>query len=80
MAKVGDSVEVTIRGGVDHDRWGVGPANSTTDVGGVVTIGVGQTMTIPGKIVEDLGDRWVIELSINFSGMNRITAPKTAQR
>ncbi len=80
MAKVGDSVEVTIRGGVGDDRWGVGPTNSTTDIGGRVMVGSGQTMTIPGEIVEDLGDRWVIELRINISGMNRITVPKTAQR
>ncbi|GEM_PF-4627096 len=80
MAKVGDTVQVTIHGGDKNDKWGFGSTNSTTIVGGAVSIGKGQTMTIPGKIIEDRGDSWVIQLSVSISGKNIIAVPKSSQR
>lgn len=80
MAKVGDTVQVTIHGGDKNDTWGFGATNSTTTVGGAVSIGSGQTMTIPGKIIEDRGDSWAIELRVSISGKNIIVVPRSSQR
>jgi len=38
-------------------------------------------MTVPGKIVGDLGDSWLIELSITVGGINqRMVVPKAYQK
>lgn len=70
MPKIGDTVQVTIRGG----------ESSSTNVGGAITIGPRASMTVPGRIVADLGDSWVIELSISVGGKNQVVIPKGAQQ
>lgn len=70
MPRVGDTVQVTISGG----------SGSSTNLGGAIRIGPGASMTVPGTIVADQGDSWVIELSISVGGKNRIVLPKSAQK
>lgn len=77
MAKVGDRVLVRLRGG--DPSLGLGPVSST-NVSGVVTIAPGKTMAVPGEIVEDRGDNWLIQLDVSFDGLNTIVVPKSAQR
>lgn len=69
MPKVGDNVQVTLRGG----------ASSSTNLGGAISIGPGASMSVPGRIVADRGDSWLIELNINVGGKNRILVPKSVQ-
>ena len=68
MARVGNRVKVRIGGG-----------DSGTSLGGVIKIGKGASMLTPGKIVEDLGDSWLVELSISLGGKNRIVVLKEAE-
>ena len=69
MPSVGDHVTVRIRGALGTGT-SLGP--------GSVTIGPGASMTVPGTIVEDRGDHWVVELSISLRGRNRILVSKSA--
>ena len=70
MPKVGDTVTVQIRGAPE----------AGTSVGSGLTVGPGAAMSISGKIVEDLGDHWVVQLGMSVGGKNRILVPKAAQR
>ena len=45
-----------------------------TSLGGTVL----PPFTIQGKIIEDKGDHWFIELSLSFDGKNRVFIPKCA--
>ena len=69
MAKIGDRVTVTIRG----PNTLAGTATSS----GTISIGQGATITIQGKIINDLGDNWEVKLDVAFAGNNRILIPKT---
>ena len=68
-AKVGDNVSVHLRGGM----------TSGTALGSGVHLNPGTEMVVGGRIVEDLGNHWAIELSISVDGKNRIVIPKSAR-
>lgn len=68
MPKVGDRVTVEIRGAP------VGGTSVTTGF----TIGPGAQIRVQGKIVEDHGDYWLVELTISVGGRNRLLVPKLA--
>jgi hypothetical protein len=70
MARIGDHVTVEIRG---TDRSG-------TILSGTLTVGPGKTMQVSGKIVEEHGDYWLVELAISVGGKNRILVHKAAQK
>ncbi len=65
MPQVGDTVQVQISGG-------------TTLQGGGASIGIGQgaSMSVPGKIVQDLGGRWLVQLSMSVGRKNLVEIPK----
>jgi hypothetical protein len=63
--KIGDNVQVTISG-----QTLSGPG------GGMISIGQGGSMSVPGIIVQDLGDRWLVRLSISIGGANTIQVAK----
>ena len=70
MAKVGDRVTVTIRG--------PNVLNGTSSTAMATTaLGIGQSTTVTGKITEDLGDNWLVELDSPLLGGPRIIIPKT---
>lgn len=69
MPKLGDQVTVQVRGAPE----------SGTSLGNAIKVGPGASMNIPGKIVEDHGDYWVVELSISIGNRNRISVPKSAE-
>ncbi len=64
MASVGDRVTVTI---------------SDAILSGTIDIARGSSMSVPGKIIQDLGTNWLIQLDISVDGKNQIVVPKTAQ-
>ncbi len=66
MPKVGDKVLVKI-GGAD---------TGSTTLAGTLTITAGASMTVPGTIIADQGDSWLVELSIQVDGKNRIAIAK----
>ena len=68
MPKVGDTIQVQISGG----------AHGTSLSGGGASMGIGQgaSMSVPGRIVQDLGHSWLVELSISLGGKNMIEVPK----
>ena len=70
MPKVGDTVTVTIGGA----------PGAGTSLGGAIRIGPGASMQTPGKIVEDHGDYWLVELTISIGDKNRVLIPKSSQR
>ena len=74
MPQIGDSVTVIIQGAA-----GSGTALSGGSSSGI-KIGPGAQMRIPGKIVEDQGEHWVVELSMSLEGKNRVLIRKDAQR
>ena len=56
-----------------------GAADGGTSLGpGAVKILPGAAMTVPGRIVEDRGKYWLVELDISFRGRNRILVDKTS--
>ena len=76
IARVGDNVTVQIRG---NDKSGTvlsggGPGTAS------ISIGPGTSVQLSGRIVENLGDSWLIELSMSIGGKNRIVVPKGAQK
>lgn len=68
MLKIGDSVQVQIGGG----QQGLTLEGGQTSIG----IGSGASMSVPGRIIQDLGDRWLVQLSISLGGQNTIAIPK----
>ena len=64
MPKVGDRVTVRIMGAPDEGTT-LGTAS--------ITLTPGASMIIGGKIVEDRGSYWVVELDIRIRGRNRIS-------
>jgi len=73
MPKVGDGVTVEIRGA---------SVGGTAFISGFsrFNIGPGSQMRVQGKIVEDHGDYWLVELAISMDEKNRILLPKSAQK
>lgn len=73
MPKIGDKVTVQIRG---DSKSGTAVMSGSTGF----NIEPGAQMEVPGEIVEDHGDYWLIQLSLSVSGRNRILVPKSAHR
>lgn len=63
--KIGDNVQVTISG-----QTLSGPG------GGMISIGQGGSMSVPGVIVQDLGYAWLVKLSMSIGGADTIQVPK----
>jgi hypothetical protein len=70
MPKVGDRVTVEIRGA---------PIGGTAVTTGF-SIEPGAQIRVQGKIVEDHGAYWLVELAISVGGKNRLLVPKSAQK
>lgn len=68
MPTVGDTIQVKIKGGDTGVALGKDGAS--------ISIGSGASMSVPGEIIQDLGDRWLVKLSISLSGANTIEVPK----
>ena len=49
------------------------------NLAGRVKVSRGSKLTIPGKILRDQGDSWVIKLDIDVDGLDSIALYKTAQ-
>ena len=64
MAGVGDNVTVTISNAV---------------LSGTVDVQKGTSMSVSGKIIQDLGDSWLIRLDISVDGKDKIVVTKAAQ-
>ena len=64
MAGVGNRVTVKI---------------SDTNLGGMIKIGKGASMSVPGEIIQDLGHSWLVRLNISVGGKNQIVISKTAE-
>jgi len=70
MAKIGDRVTITIHG--------PNVLNGTASTAMATTpLGIGQLIAVKGKITEDLGDNWRIQLDSPFLGGQHIVIPKT---
>lgn len=65
MLKVGDQVRITIRG-----------QTALSGTATTITLGEGASIEVPGKIIEDKGTHWLVEVSMSFGGKNRILVPK----
>ena len=65
IMKVGDNVQVTLSG-----QTLSGPG------GGMISIGQGGSMSVPGVIIEDLGQSWLVKLSISVGGADTIQIRK----
>lgn len=63
--KVGDNIQVTISG-----QTLSGPG------GGMISIGQGGSMSVPGLIIQDLGDSWLVRLSISIGGADTVEVAK----
>ena len=72
MASVGDRVTIEI----------TGPAvlANTASVTGTVSIGNAAAVRVSGRISQDLGENWLIELDVSIAGNNRISVPKSSLR
>jgi len=70
MPKLGDNITIEIKGAPDGG----------TALSGAVKIGPGASMRSSGKILEDHGDYWLVELTISVQGKNRILVPKSTGR
>ena len=70
MPKLGDNITVEIKGAPDGG----------TALSGAVKISPGASMRTSGKILEDHGDYWLVELTISIQGKNRILVPKSTGR
>jgi len=68
MPQVGDTIQVQISGG---DK-GINLGNGGASIG----IGAGASMSVPGRIVEDLGSHWKVELSMSIGGANTVNVAK----
>ena len=68
MPKVGDTIQVQIKGGETGTSLGGGGAS--------VAIGSGASISVSGVIIEDLGDRWLVRLNMSIGGKNQIAVPK----
>ncbi len=64
MPNVGDTIQIEVSGG------------TVSGAGGGVYIGGGASMSIPGLIVEDRGETWLVRLSIGSSDENLIEIAK----
>lgn len=67
MPKVGDHVRVSIKGNTILS----GTATS-------IALGEGASIDVPGEIIEDRGNHWLIKLNISFGGKDRLLVPKDA--
>ena len=73
MPKIGDKVNVQIRG---DSRAGTAVSSGSKGF----NIDPGAEIQVPGRIVDDYGDSWLIELSVSVSGKNRLLVLKSAYR
>ena len=64
MARVGDRVTVKI---------------SDAILAEAVQIRKGASMSVSGKIIEDLGHSWLVQLEISIEGKNQMVIPKGAE-
>ncbi|MBI2851950.1 MAG: hypothetical protein HYX84_02430 [Chloroflexi bacterium] len=72
MVKIGDRVRVTIRG----PNVLAGTAQTNT-AAGTYTIGEGVSFDASGKIIEDLGNSWLVEFDSPLLGSKRMVIPKS---
>ena len=61
MARVGDRVKVNIRGAI---------------LSGTVDVSRDTSLSVPGKIIQDLGHSWLVKLDISVDKKNQIVIPK----
>ena len=73
MPKIGDKVTVEIQG---DSASGTAVTSGSTGI----KVEPGAEFRVPGRIVEDHGEFWLVELSISVSGRNRVLLPKSAYR
>ncbi len=66
MPKIGDRVRITIPGGAVIE----GSTGTSVSPGGFLMVG--------GKIIEDLGDSWLIKTDISVAGRDRMVVSKSA--
>ena len=64
MPKVGDTIPIEVSGG------------TISGAGGGAYIGGGASMSLPGVIVEDKGDTWMVRLSIGAGDESLIEIAK----
>jgi hypothetical protein len=72
MAKIGDRVKVTIRG--PNILAGTATTNTAT---GTYALGEGTSIGAMGKIIEDLGETWLVEFDAPVLGSKRMVIPKS---
>ena len=69
MAKIGDTIQVRIGGGEKGMKV---QGNNGVSIG----MGPGASMSVPGVIVQDLGNRWLVKLSMSLGSANVVEVPK----
>ena len=71
MAKVGDKVTLKVKGAP-------GTGTSLGLNNGGIKVSPGNSLTLNGKIVEDQGENWVVELNVSFGSKNTVLVSKQA--
>jgi hypothetical protein len=66
--EIGDTITVHVTGG----RTG-------RSLDSKFQVSPGGKIDLPGRIIEDLGDRWVVELGVSIGGKNRIIVGKSSE-
>jgi len=69
LINVGDTIQVEIRGSDSGVNMGDGGAS--------ISIGAGASMSVPGTIIKDLGNRWLVRLSMSVGNADTIEVPKS---
>ena len=73
MAKIGDSVTLKIKGAP-----GTGTALGSGKVLTSVSVPPGEIMDLRGKIIEDRGENWLVQLAISIGGKDTVLVSKKA--
>lgn len=73
MPNIGDRIKVQIRG---DSRVGTAITSGSTGL----SIRPGGIFEVPGRIIEDRGTSWLVELDSSLDGRNRVLLPKSAHR
>lgn len=68
MHEVGETIQVTISGGDKGITLG--------GRGASMGIGAGASMSVSGRIVQDLGSHWLVDLSMSVGGASKVRVPK----
>tara|TARA_B100000315_G_C14265232_1_gene446100 strand:+ start:373 stop:603 length:231 start_codon:yes stop_codon:yes gene_type:complete len=71
MAKIGDAVTLKIKG-APGTGTALGSGRGLTSV----SVPPGESMPLKGKIIEDQGENWLVELRISIGGKNTILVSK----